>query len=55
MLVKGSDAKLAAAAAARQKSVASGVAGSVEEADAWFDAIATAPADYKAAIQKKSL
>ena len=55
MLVKGSDAKLAAAAVARQKTVSSGVAGSIEEADAWFDAIAAAPADYKAAIQKKAL
>ena len=54
MLVKGSDAKLAAAAAARQKTVMSGVAGSVEEADAWFACVSTAPADYKGAIQKRA-
>lgn len=55
LLIKGSDAKLAAAAQARQKTVSSGVAGSVEEADAWFEALASAPADYKAAIQKRAL
>ncbi|HUE73512.1 MAG TPA: LamG-like jellyroll fold domain-containing protein [Pirellulaceae bacterium] len=55
LLIKGSDAKLAAAAQARQDSVAKGLGGSVEEADAWFDCIAAAPADYKAAVQKRAL
>lgn len=55
LLSKGSDAKLAAAAKARQETVSRGLAASVEEADAWFDCIATAPAEYKAAIQKRAL
>jgi hypothetical protein len=55
LVIKGSDAKLAAAAKARQASVAGGLGGSVEEADAWFDCLATAPPDYKAAIQKRAL
>ena len=55
MLVKGSDAKLAAAAKARGENAAKGEATSIEEADAWFEAIATVPADYKLNVQKKAL
>jgi hypothetical protein len=55
MLAKGSDAKLAAAAKARQESVSKGLAGSLAEADAWFDCISTVTAEYKAAVQKRAL
>jgi hypothetical protein len=55
MLAKGSDPKLAAAAKARQETADKGLAGSLAEADAWFDCIAAIPADYKAAVQKRAL
>jgi len=54
MLAKGSDQKLAAAAKLREQNLAKGLASSLEEADAWFDAIGSAPADYKADVQKKA-
>ena len=55
MLVKGSDAKLAAAAKARQANASQGLAGSLAEADAWFDCLAAIPAEYKAAVQKRAM
>lgn len=55
MLIKGSDAKLAAAAKARRDSVSKGLGSSLAEADAWFDAIPSVSADYKAAMQKRAL
>lgn len=55
MLAKGSDAKLAAAAKARAANTAKGEAASIEEADAWHDAIATVPADFKLEVQRLAL
>jgi len=55
MLAKGSDAKLAAAAKARQETVSKGLAASLAEADAWFDCLATIPAEYKPAVQKRAM
>ncbi|MGI8978404.1 MAG: LamG-like jellyroll fold domain-containing protein [Pirellulaceae bacterium] len=55
MLARGSDAKLAAAAQAREGNMVKGQATSIEEADAWFDAIATVAGDYKLDVQRKAL
>ena len=55
LLAKGSDQKLAAAAKARERNLAQGVVSSLEEADAWFEAIASVPADYKPDVQKQAL
>lgn len=55
LLAKGTDQKLAAAAKIREQNLAKGVASSLEEADAWFDAVATVSADYKFDVQKLAL
>jgi hypothetical protein len=55
LLAKGTDQKLAAAAKIREQNVAKGVASSLEEADAWFDAVATVSTDYKFDVQKLAL
>jgi len=55
MLAKGTDQKLAAAAKLREENLAKGAASSREEADAWFEAIGTVMADYKADVQKLAL
>lgn len=55
MLAKGIDQKLAVAAQIRLENITKGVVSSLEEADAWFDVIATVPPEYKADVQKLAL
>ncbi|MGI8978405.1 MAG: hypothetical protein ACR2FY_04195 [Pirellulaceae bacterium] len=55
LLAKGSNKELATAAKAREQNLAKGAASSLEEADAWFDAVATVPADYKVDVQRQAL
>jgi hypothetical protein len=55
LLAKGTDQKLAAAAKLREQNLAKGVISSLEEADAWFDSVATVSADYKVDVQKLAL
>ncbi len=55
MLAKGTDQKLAAAAKVREQNRAKGVASSLDEADAWFDAVANVAAEYKTDVQRLAL
>ena len=55
LLAAGSDPKLAAAAKARQESMAKGLTSSLAEADAWFASIGTTPPDYKVFVQRRAL
>jgi hypothetical protein len=56
MLVKAGDAKLAAAAKSRQKNLEIGAnKASLEEADAWYFAVSTVPAEYKVDVQRQAL
>lgn len=56
MLAKATDAKLAAAAKARQKNLENGAGkASLEEANAWYLAISTVPAEYKIDVQRQAL
>jgi hypothetical protein len=55
LIAKGSNSKLAAAAKARLHIIPQAKASTVEEANAWYDAIGDAPAEYKGAVQKQAL
>lgn len=55
LLAKGSNKELATAAKARKQNLAKGAASSLDEADAWFDAVATVAAEYKVDVQRQAL
>ncbi len=55
LLAKGSNKELATAAKAREQNLAKGAASSLDEADAWFDAVATVSAEYKVDVQRQAL
>ncbi|MFN0017703.1 MAG: LamG-like jellyroll fold domain-containing protein [Pirellulaceae bacterium] len=56
MLAKATDAKLAAAAKARQKNLENGAGkATLEEANAWYLAISTVPSEYKIEVQRQAL
>ncbi|MBC7856551.1 MAG: hypothetical protein IAF94_24230, partial [Pirellulaceae bacterium] len=55
LLAKGSNKELATAAKAREQNLAKGAASSLDEADAWFDAVATVSSEYKVDVQKQAL
>ncbi|MBC7856543.1 MAG: hypothetical protein IAF94_24190, partial [Pirellulaceae bacterium] len=55
LLAKGSNKELATAAKVREQNLAKGAASSLDEADAWFDAVAAVSAEYKVDVQKQAL
>ena len=54
LVAKGSNPKLAVAAKVRLAIIPQAKASTTEEADAWYDAIAAAPGEYKSDVQRQA-